>query len=115
MGRARGEPGHAVDHVHDQVEPIEVVEHHHVEGRGRGALLFVAAHVQLVVVAAAVGQPEDQPGVAGEGHDHRPVHGEYGVELEVVEPVRVLGGRLQLHQVYDVDEANPDLGQVLAQ
>ena len=47
------EAGHPVDDVHDQVEPVQVVEHHHVERRGGGALLLVAAHVQVVVVASA--------------------------------------------------------------
>ena len=41
------EPRHPVDHVHDEVEAVEVVEHHHVERRRRGALLLVAAHVQV--------------------------------------------------------------------
>src|SRR6266568_1545269 len=37
------EARHAVDHVHDQVKPIQVVEHDHVEGRRGRALLLVAA------------------------------------------------------------------------
>src|SRR5207248_11675150 len=31
--RGLGQAGHAVDHVHEQVEPVEVVQHHHVERR----------------------------------------------------------------------------------
>jgi len=30
--------GDAVDHVHDEVEAVEIIEHHHVERRRRGAL-----------------------------------------------------------------------------
>ena len=63
--------GHPVDHVHDQVEPVEVVQHHHVERRGRGALLVVAADVDVVVVGPAVGQPVDQPRVPVEGEHDR--------------------------------------------
>ncbi len=51
-GRAR-QPGDPVDHVHDEVEPVEVVEHDHVERGGRRALLLVAAHVEVVVVRGA--------------------------------------------------------------
>src|SRR5690606_1182566 len=47
--------GYAVDDIHDQVIAVEVVEHDHVEGRGGGALLLVAAHVQIVVIGAPVG------------------------------------------------------------
>src|SRR5579875_2899550 len=47
-GRAR-EPGHPVDHVHHQVEPVQVVEHHHVERGGGGPFLLVPAHVEVGV------------------------------------------------------------------
>ena len=72
-GGARAQPGHAVDHVHDQVEAVQVVEHDHVEGRRGGALLLVAAHVEVVVIGPPVGQAVDEPGVAVVGEDHRPV------------------------------------------
>ena len=62
---------HAVDHVAGQVEAVEVVQHRHVERRGGGAFLLVAADVQVVVVGAAIGQAVDQPGVAVEGEDDR--------------------------------------------
>src|SRR4051794_20688071 len=52
---------YAVDHVHDEVVAVEVVHHDHVEGRGRGAFLDVATHVDVRVVGAAVGEPVDQP------------------------------------------------------
>src|SRR4030081_474476 len=37
----RSQPVHAVDHVHDEMEAVEVVEHHHVERRRRRSLFFV--------------------------------------------------------------------------
>ena len=89
-GGALAEAGHAVDDVHDQVEAVEVVEHDHVEGRGRGALLLVAAHVEVGVVGAAVGQAVDQPRIAVVGEDDRLVGGEQRVELGVGQAVRVL-------------------------
>src|SRR5579859_1511118 len=100
----RPESGHAVDHVHDQVEPVEVVEHDHVEGRGRGALLFVTADMDVVVVSAPVREAVDQPRVTVVGEDHRPVGREQCVELRVGHPVRVLAWRLQAHEVDDVHD-----------
>ena len=44
---------HAVDHVHHEVEAVEVVQHDHVERRRGRALLLVAAHVEVGVVACA--------------------------------------------------------------
>src|SRR6185312_11529476 len=37
------QPGHAVDDVHDEMEAIQIVAHHHVERCGRRPLFLVAA------------------------------------------------------------------------
>ena len=47
----------AVDGVHREVEAVQIVQHRHVEGGSDGALFFIAADVDVVVVCAAVGQP----------------------------------------------------------
>src|SRR6202011_398189 len=69
----RAQPGHAVDDVYDQVEAIQVVEHHHVEGGRRGALFLVATHVQVVVVGAAIREAVDQPRIPVICEHDRPV------------------------------------------
>ena len=84
-------------------------------GRGGGAFLLVAADVDVVVAVPAVGEPVDQPRVAVVGEDHRPVGGEQRVELGVAHPVRVLGRRLQAHQVHHVDDPDPQVGELLAE
>ena len=48
--------GDAVNHVHHEFEAVQVVEHDHVEGRGRRPFFLVATHVQVAVVRAPVGQ-----------------------------------------------------------
>src|SRR4051794_26544465 len=55
-GGAHGEAGDAVDDVHDQAVAVEVVADDHVEGGGRGAGLLVAAHMQVLVAGASVGE-----------------------------------------------------------
>ena len=90
LGRVRAEARDAVDHVDHEVEAVEVVEHDHVERRRRRPLLLVAAHVDVLVVRAPVGEAVDQPRVAVVGEDDRPVGREDRVELAVGEPVRVL-------------------------
>ena len=104
----------AVDGVHHEVEAVQIVQHRHVEGRGDGALFLVAADVDVVVVGAAVCQPVDQPRIGMEGEDDRLVLGEEVVEVHVAQPVRVLGLRLQLHEVDDVDHPDFQIGQMLA-
>ncbi len=110
-----GEARHAVDHVDHEVEPVEVVEHDHVERRRRRAFLLVAADVEVRVVRAAVRQPVDQPRIAVVGEHDRLRVGEERVELGVRESVRMLVVRLEAHQVDHVDDAHLQLGKVLAQ
>jgi hypothetical protein len=59
------------------------------------------------MVGAPVGQAVDQPGVAVEGEEHRSVGGEQRVELAVGQSMRMLGLRLQAHQVDHVDHPDP--------
>ena len=56
------EPRDAPDGVKGKLVAIEIVEHHHVERRGRGPLFLVAAHMDVVVIVSPVGQPMDDPG-----------------------------------------------------
>jgi hypothetical protein len=83
VGGPGAQAGDAVDHLLHEVEAVHLVEHHHVERRGGRALLLVAAHVQVGMVGAAVGEPVDQPRVAVVGEDDRHVRGEQRVEVLV--------------------------------
>ena len=67
------------------------------------------------MVVAAVGQPVHQRRVAMEGKNHRAVGGEQGVEIPVVQAMRVFGLRLQDHQIDHVDDTDADAGHVVAQ
>lgn len=60
-GRRRGQSRHPVDDVGHEVVPVEIVEHEHVEGGRRRALLLVASHVQVGMPGAAVGEAVDEP------------------------------------------------------
>jgi len=112
---ARREFRDAVDHVADEMIAIEIVEHHHVEGRRRCALLLIAAHVQVAVIGAAVRQAVDQPRVAVVRENHRLVLREEAVEVAVLKPVRMLALGLQRHQVDDIDHADFDSRKKFAQ
>src|SRR5438552_16828184 len=73
MSRRGTERRHAVDHIDDEVVAIEVVEHDHVEGRGRRAFLLVSADGDGGVIGAPVRGWMSERGVAVvrdyEGHD----------------------------------------------
>ena len=79
-----------LDHVDHQMEPVDIVEDPHVEGRGDGALLLVATDVKMLVVPA-VGQLMNQRGVSVVGEDDGPVLGEEHIVLHVREAVGMLG------------------------
>ena len=101
LSRAKSSPG-----CRDKVKSVEVVQRHHVEGRCRGALLFVSAHVEVVVIRASVGQPMNEPWIAVLGKDDGTIGREYRVELPVREAVGMLACGLKAHQIDGVDEAN---------
>lgn len=63
----------AVDDIHGQAVSVEVVAYDHVEGRGGGSFLLVAANVEVGVgvSGAAVGEAVDQPRVAVVGENDR--------------------------------------------
>ena len=106
VGCPRAQLRQPIDHVLHEMITIQIVEHAHVKRRSRGAFFLVAAHVQIVVISAPVGQAMDQPGVAVKSKDDRFVLGEQRVKIFVAQTVRVLVGRLQGHQVDYVNDTN---------
>jgi hypothetical protein len=74
--RALTELGHTVNYIHDQAEAVEVIAHHHIEWRTGTAFFLVAAHMQIVMVGAAVSQAMNQPRVAVVGEDDRLISSE---------------------------------------
>src|SRR5207253_4869723 len=83
-------------------------------GGGR-ALLVVAAHVEVVVVGAPVGQAVNERRVAVVGEHDRPVGREQGVELVVGQAVGVFGVGLQAHEVDHVDDPHLEVGKAAAE
>src|ERR1700760_960372 len=115
VGGAHSELRHLIDDITHESEPVDLVADGHVEGRRRRALFLVAAHVEVAVVRATVGQAVDEPRVAVEVEDHRPVGGEQRVELAVGESVGMLALRLERHQVDDIDHPHLEIREVPAQ
>ena len=69
--------------IERQLEAVNIVEHAHIEGRGRGALLLVAAHMDVVVVVTPVGEAVNQPWITVECEDHRNADREQQIEVLV--------------------------------
>ncbi len=110
-----GQALHPVDDVDHQVEAIQVIEHHHVERRSRGASLLEPAHMDAGMVGTTVSKAVDQPWIAVVGENDRLVAGEQRIELAVRQAVGVLGLRLQTHDVDDVDHPDTQVGQFATQ
>jgi hypothetical protein len=75
----------------------------------------MAKAVNVALMRPMVGEAMDQPWIGVEIEDDRPVRGEEGLELEVCQPVRMLGVRDQLEQIHHVHEADLDVGEVLTE
>ena len=69
----------------------------------------------IAVIAPTVGQLVDHRGIAVKGEDHRLVGREQLVKVPIFQTVRMLGLRLQHHQVDHVDDTDADVRNVLAQ
>ena len=113
IGASSSQLRQPVDGIARQMKPIEVVQHGHVEGRRDRAFLFVSAHVQIAVIRPAVGQPMNQKRVAVIRKDDGLVAREQEIEIRVAQPVWMFGGRLQPHEIDDVDHAHLEAGQVV--
>ena len=60
----------AVDDIASKVEPIQIVEHGHIERRSSRPFFLVSTHVQIIVIGSFIGQAMDQPWVPVVGeHD----------------------------------------------
>src|SRR5213593_4601665 len=70
LRHARAEAGHAIDDIAEQVKPVEIVEHHHVEWRRRRAFLLVAMDVEVGVIGPPISQAVDQDRIAVKREDY---------------------------------------------
>jgi hypothetical protein len=109
------ESGDTIDDVGHEVKAIEIIHHHHVERRHGGPFFFEAAHMQIFMVGAAIGEPLNQPRIAVVGEDNRLVGGEQRVEITVTQAVGVLTLRLKFQQVDHVHHSDLQGRKMLAQ
>ena len=100
--------------VDDQIKPVNVVEDPHIEGRGDGALLLVAADMEIFVVAA-IGQLVDEGRIPVVGEDNGLILGEQTVIFLVGQTVGMLRVGLELHQIHHIYHAELQLRQLLTQ
>jgi len=91
-----------VDRVDRQRKPIHLVLNGESIGVLMLPLLLVAAHMQVVVIGAAIGQPVNQPRRGVEVEDDRLVSREQRVEFVAHKPARMLGARHQPEEIHDI-------------
>src|SRR5271166_4797059 len=93
------QPRDAVDGINSQTETVNLVVDRQLHWCIDVALLFIAAHVHVVVVMPAISQAVNQPRVSVEIEDDRFIAGEKRVEVRVCQTVRMLRARLQLEKI----------------
>ena len=104
-----------VHHVPRKVKSIQIVQDGHIEGSGRCSFLFVPADVEVAMVGAPIRQAVYQPRITVVGKDDWLVDCKDRVKLRVGQPVWMFGRGLNRHQVNHIDDADFDIGEMLAQ
>jgi len=108
------ELGYAINGVDREAESIGLVVDGQFHRSVDIALLFVAAHMQILVFAA-VGQAVDEPRITVEVENDGLVGGEQRIEIRIRQTVRMLAARLHLEKVHHVDETDLQIGKLLAE
>src|SRR5262245_25975546 len=109
-GTCDTETGYPVNSIHGQGEAVGLIANGELQRRVDVALLFVAAHVNVVLTGPAVRESMDEPRVGVKVEDHGLVWGEKSLELKVCQTVGVFGIRHQFKQVNDVYKADLHIG-----
>ena len=105
MGRFGTQLRHTINDIDHEVEARGLVQHRQLERRVDVALFLIAAHMHILVSFESIGQLVNQPGIAVKIEDDRLVRAEKAAELTVRQAVWVFGGRLELEQIHNIDEA----------
>lgn len=104
-----------IDRENSKRITIRLVTDQQLERRVDVALLLVSAHMHQVLTNALVGHAVHEPGVRVEVEHDGLVVGEDGGVLGCCQAVGVVAVWHELEEVDDVDEADFQLGEVLAQ
>ena len=85
--------GQTIDHIHHQMEPVNVILHPHIKGSCNGAFLLVAPDVELTV-GTAIGQLMNQRRVTMERKDNGLILGKQRIIIRIAESMGMLAGGL---------------------
>src|ERR1700757_335061 len=96
----------AVNRVNRETEPVRLVVDCQLHRRVDVALLFVAAHMQVAMVCAAVGETMNQPRITVKVKDDRLINSKERIKVRIRQAVRMLGAWLQLEQIDNVNESD---------
>lgn len=100
------ETRYPVKGINRQAEAVGLITDREFQRRIDVSLLFVAAHVKVVLARSTVDEAMDEPWVGMKVENHWFVRRENGLELTIRQPVRVLGAGNQFEQIHDIDEAD---------
>jgi len=103
-----------VNNICDKVIAVKVVSDKHIERRSSGALFFVPADVNIMVVGPAVSQSVYQPGVSVIGEYNGFVRGKKRIEFVVGKTVRMLFFGLKRHKVNDIYDTDFQVGDKIS-
>ena len=105
------QPRNSVDHIDSQIKAIYLVEDGELERRVDIALFLISAHMDVVMIPAAVAEFVDERRVRVEVENDRFIDREERIEVSVGESVRVFGVWHQAEEIDHVDETYLQIGR----
>jgi len=115
VGNLGTQPWDILQRVDGKVKTTHLIQHHHIERRGRCAVVHIAANVEAVFIGAPMHHRMNEPAIVVEGEDDRRVLGEERVEGHVVHSMRMLVGHHENTQIHDIDHPDLDAGNIFLQ
>ena len=101
--------------VDGKVETTHLIQHNHIERRGRCTAVHITAHVEAALIRSPMHHRMNQPAIVMKCKDDRRVLGEERVERHVVHSMRMLVGHHEYTQIHNIDHSHLDAGNILLQ
>lgn len=107
--------GHIAQDIQAKMQPADLVEDDHVEGRGGRAFFQVAPNMKAIMRLPAMQEIMDDTGISMEGKDDGRRRREYLCKVGIAHAMRMAVCRAEPHQIHDVDDAHFQIRRMLAQ
>src|SRR5471032_158784 len=115
VGAGIAKPRHTIDYIDTQRKAVDLVDDRQLERRIDVAAFPIAMHMHVLVIRAVIRELVNERRIRVEVEDDRLLARENGIEVATGQTVRMIGVGHQPEQVYHVDEADLEVGEMFLQ